>query len=198
MTSPMNLPIAGAKRAGIAAAAVMAVLLALLTWAPSRAAAEVDPPGCTQNITYDNSIPTFAQVAAANPSFSTNNGQSVNSLGGFQTGTNNRHPSADLYTYQDAIAAATTGNPNVRVLTRQIGTTFGGRPFKISIIGTPAHIASLESDAAFWRGVRDGSISESAAMSRLDSGSAPPAFGWITETPHGNEPAGGEASMRML
>ncbi|MFN8152643.1 MAG: M14 family zinc carboxypeptidase, partial [Solirubrobacterales bacterium] len=83
-------------------------------------------------------------------------------------------------------------------VTKTIGTTFGGRPFKISVIGTPDHIASLESDAAFWRGVRDGSISETEALARLDSGDAPPSFGWITETPHGNEPAGGEASMRML
>ena len=182
------------------AAGAATLSLALMSGAavPGGALAAADPAGCTQQIAYDPTIPTFAQVAAANPSFSTNNGQSTNTLGGFQTGTNNRHPSADLYTFQQAIADASDGNPRVRVITRQIGTTFGGRPFKIAIAGTPAHIASLEQDAAFWRGVRDGSISEAEAMAELDSGSAPPAFAWVTETPHGNEPAGGEASMRLL
>ena len=69
---------------------------------------------------------------------------------------------------------------------------------KIAIVGTPGNITNVETDAAFWRGVQEGTISESSALSTLDSGSAPPAFAWVTGTPHGNEPAGGEASMRLL
>jgi hypothetical protein len=185
-------------RLAIAAAALAGLLLALAAGAPGEAKAAEDPPACTQTIQYDPTVPTFAQVAAQAGNFTTNNGQSTNTLGGFQTGTNNRHPSADLYAYQQAIADATAGNPRIRVVTQQIGTTFGNRPFKIAIVGTPEHVANVENDAAFWRGVRDGSISEAEAMATLDSGDAPPAFAWITETPHGNEPAGGEASMRML
>ncbi|MFN8151180.1 MAG: M14 family zinc carboxypeptidase [Solirubrobacterales bacterium] len=186
------------KLLAIATAIAAALVLALSAGSPEPAGAAPDPAGCTQNIGYDSSIPTFKQVAAANPSFSTNNGQAVDSLGGFQTGTNNRHPSADLYTFQQAIADASVGNPRISVITKQIGTTFGGRPFKIAVVGTPDHIASLEDDAAFWRGVRDGSISQGEADAVLNSGDAPPAFAWVTETPHGNEPAGGESSMRLL
>lgn len=195
----MSIPM---KRIATSVLAAVALLLAALAANPGNAAAAADPDGCTQNIQYDPTIPTFKQVAQDNVGgpnqFSTNNGQSTDTLGGFQTGTNNRHPSNDLYTFQQAIADATVGNPRVRVITKNFGTTFGGRPFKIAVAGTPDHIASLESDAAFWRGVRDGSISETSALATLDSGQAPPSFAWITETPHGNEPAGGEASMRML
>ncbi len=195
----MNLR-SGVRRRVAALGAAAAASLMLLAGLPGTAAAEPDPAGCTNTIQYDPSIPTFAQVAAspAGAGFSTNNGQSVNALGGFQTGTNNRHPSADLYTYMQAVADATAGNTRVSVVVHQIGTTFGGRPFKIAIVGTPDHVTNIEADADFWRGVRSGSISKEAALARLDSGDAPPAFGWMTETPHGNEPAGGEATMRML
>src|SRR3954447_21938824 len=104
MTSPathssqqMNLR-NGARRRFAALGAAAAASLLLLAGLPGSAAAEPDPPGCTNTISYDSSIPTFAQVAAtASPAFTTLNGQSTNALGGFQTGTNNRHPSADLY-----------------------------------------------------------------------------------------------------
>ena len=194
--SHRSKPMSSIWKFGVIAAAVATI--SCLVAMPGSAAAAVDPAGCTQTIQYDPSIPTFAQVAAAHPEFSTNNGQSINSLGGFQTGTNNRHPSADLYTFAQAIADATAGNPRVSVEVRTIGTSFGGRPFKMVIVGTPAHMASLEDDAAFWRGVRSGDISQASAMTTLESGASPPAFGWMTETPHGNEPAGGEATMRML
>ncbi len=174
-----------------------AAVLALGVAAPSASAIS-DPAGCTPTIQNDPAIPTFGQVAAANGTFTTNNGQSTNTLGGFQTGTNNRHPSADLYAYQQAIADATAGNPRVRVIIKDVGDTFGGRDFKLAIVGTPDHIASLEDDAAFWRGVRAGTITKADALARIDSGDAPPAFGSVTETPHGNEPAGGEATMRLL
>ncbi len=190
---------AAMKLLAILTAAALALALALsAAGGPDKAVAAPDPAGCTQNIGYDGSIPTFKQVAQAAGNFSTNNGQSTDSLGGFQTGTNNRHPIADLYAFQQAIADATAGNTRVSVEIRQIGTTFGGRPVKIAIVGTPGNIANVETDAAFWRGVQEGTISESSALSTLDSGSAPPAFAWVTGTPHGNEPAGGEASMRLL
>lgn len=186
------------KLLAIAAFLALVVALAFSASSPEPAAAEPDPAGCTQNIGYDSSIPTFKQVAQAAGNFSTNNGQSTDSLGGFQTGTNNRHPIGDLYAFQQAIADATAGNPRVRVEVRQIGTSFGGRPVKIAIVGTPDNVANVDTDAQFWRGVRDGSISEQSALSTLDSGDAPPSFAWVTATPHGNEPAGGEASMRFL
>ena len=183
------------------AARIVGALVAALLLVPGSAAhAAGDPPGCTPQVQYDPSIPTFAQVVAANPAFSTNNGQSVTTLGGFQTGSNNRHPTADLQTYQQAIADATAGEH-----ARERGDQDGGhdvrrpRRSQIAIAGTPAHIASLEADAAFWRGVRAGAISAADALARpsprarrrrRSAGSR--------RASHGNEPAGGEAAMRLL
>jgi hypothetical protein len=174
------------------AAAAATIALAI----PTGAAAAVDPEACTAEVAYDPSIPTFAQYAA-------DKGLQNPSLGGFETGVKTsgasmRHESAELYGYEEAIAAATAANPRVRVSVKSMGKTVEGRDFQYSVIGTPAHMARLEADAGFWRGVRAGTITESSALATLRAGDPPAAFGWITETPHGNEPAGGEASMRML
>jgi zinc carboxypeptidase len=173
------------------AATIAATVATIALVAPGGAAGAVDPEGCTAEVSYDPSVPTFAQYAAEK-------GLTNNTLGGFATGTANRHLSAELYGYEEAIAAATASNPRVRVAVKSMGSTVEGRPFQYSVIATPSHMAHLEADAGFWRGVRAGTISESSALGTLGAADPPAAFGWITETPHGNEPAGGEASMRML
>ncbi|HEX5609027.1 MAG TPA: hypothetical protein VFX45_02925 [Solirubrobacterales bacterium] len=169
--------------------ALMAALFVIAL--PAAAQAEVvDPANCTETVQYDPSIPTFRQVALekgfANPA-----------LGGFGNGTANRHVSAQLYIYEEAIAAATVNNPRVRVIVRDIGPTVGNRKYQYSIISTPENVARVEGDAQFYREVRSGAISRDAALADIRANPRP-ALGWITETPHGNEPAGGEASMRML
>ena len=66
------------------------------------------------------------------------------------------------------------------------------------VISTPENIANLDGgrrDAAFWAGVRDGSVSEAAGLAAVRSRPAP---AWITSTPHGAEPAAGEAIARNL
>ncbi len=171
--------------------ALLAAIATVALGAPGAASAAVDPLGCTPTLQYDPSIPTFTQ-------FATEHGYENTTLGGFHTGTTDRHVAAQLYAYEEAIAKATEGNPRVRVLVRNMGPTFEGRSFQYSVVGTPEHIARLEEDAAFWRGVRGGSIPTDAALEKVRSADPPAAFGWITETPHGNEPAGGEASIRML
>ena len=176
-------------RALLGALASAAAVAALIV--PGSAAAAVDPLGCTPTLQYDSSVPTFTQ-------FATEHGYEYTTLGGFDTGTKDRHIASQLYAYEEAIARATENNPRVRVLIRNMGHTAEGRTFQYSVIGTPEHIAKLESDAAFWRGVRGGEISTEEALAKVRSANPPAAFGWITETPHGNEPAGGEASMRML
>ena len=50
-------------------------------------------------------------------------------------------------------------------------------------------------DGPFWAGVSDGSVSEAAGLAAVRSR---PAFGWITATPHGAEPAAGEAISKQL
>ena len=81
MTAP-GLREVSPLRAVLAALAAALLVLLLSAGSPDRAAAAPDPAGCTGTIQYDPSIPTFAQVAAtASPAFSTNNGQSTNTLG---------------------------------------------------------------------------------------------------------------------
>ena len=73
-----------------------------------------------------------------------------------------------------------------------------GVPFYVVVVGTPDNIANLDAgrnDGAFWRGVIDGTTSQADALSQVG---VRPGFGWITGTPHGNEPAGGEASVKEL
>jgi hypothetical protein len=80
----------------------------------------------------------------------------------------------------------------------QSGTSVLGVPFYVMVVGTPDNIANLDAgrnDAAFWRGVVDGTTSQSDALAAVDNR---PAFGWITGTPHGNEPAGGEGTTKEL
>src|SRR5262249_4915268 len=106
---------------------------------------------------------------------------------------------AYLQTVKDAIAAnsGTTGQ-RVAVKTYSAGTSVLGVPMQIIVVGTPSNIANLDAgrtDGAFWRGVISGATSESDALSQVG---VRPAFGWITGTPHGNEPAGGEASVKEL
>jgi Zinc carboxypeptidase len=171
--------------------ALFALLVAAIAGAPRGAKAEVvDPQNCTETVQFDPSIPTFRQVALAR-------GFANPALGGFGNGTANRHVSAELHIYQEAIAAATVNNPRVRVQIHNTGPTEGGRRFQYSIISTPENLARVEQDAQFYREVRAGEISKEAALADVRANPRP-AFGWITETPHGNEPAGGEASMRML
>ena len=91
----------------------------------------------------------------------------------------------------------TTGQ-RVAVKLYQSGTSVLGVPFYVMVVGTPDNIANLDAgrnDAAFWRGVIDGTTSQTAALAAVDTR---PAFGWITGTPHGNEPAGGEGSTKEL
>ena len=152
----------------------------------SPAAAAVDPAGCTDDLAYDSSIPTFQAVVGSE-------------LGGYQTGTTNRHVTQDLYDYMAAVVAATADNPRVKVIEKDLGTTtLGTRRLRYAIIGSKDNIDNLEAgrdDAAFWSGVISGATPASVALEQVHER---PAFGWVTATPHGNEPAAGEASMRLL
>ena len=175
------------RRRTITASACAIGALALI--GPSGAlAADCDNFGPND---MDPTIPTFKQWADAN-------GVTNNTLGGFSTGSTNRHSTQQLVDYQNAIAQATISNPRVKVITRQIGTSNLGKPFVYSIVGTPDNINNLDSgrnDGAFWRGVREGTISAEEGEAQADER---PALIWLTATPHGSEPAAGEALSRLL
>ena len=91
--------------------------------------------------------------------------------------------------YWDGLVAATANNPRVRLIKKPVGKTATGlRDIQFYVLGTPQNIANLDADgdAAFWRGVRAGEISEEVG---LEAAATKPAFAWITATPHGGESA---------
>jgi hypothetical protein len=162
----------------------LALAAALLITA-SPAQAQVDPTGCTDDLQYDQTIPKYNEVLGT-------------PLGSGNTGSSARRPTLELQTYQRAVVAATQNNPRVRVIEKKMSDSALGREVWYSVISTPENIANLDAgrnDAAFWSGVREGNISTEEGLSQIRNR---PAFAWVTATPHGNEPAAGEASMRLL
>jgi hypothetical protein len=86
----------------------------------------------------------------------------------------------------------------VRVIEKKMSDTALGKQVLYSVVSTPDNIANLDAgrnDAGFWAGVREGTISTDEGLSQVRNR---PAFTWVTATPHGAEPAAGEASMRLL
>ena len=164
---------------------------------PDAPAAIEDPPNCTSNgVQFDPNIPTYdAFFGTTLGSGTTGNGLSGATPSAKKTG--------QLTAYMQAIVNAINSNPSttgtrVGIKMYQSGSSVLGVPFYVAVVGTPDNIANLDAgrnDAAFWRGVIDGTTSQADALSQVGER---PGFGWITGTPHGNEPAGGEASVKEL
>src|SRR5918997_3868222 len=180
------MPSLTSRTLGRATTLLLSLLALLAAFAPAGAMADVDPPGCTQDVQYDPDIPTYEQVIGRPLGDAT------------LTGIEGRDFTADIYRYFDAVMAATQNHPRVRMLEKPYGTSVLGRRMQFYVISSPDNIANLDAgrqDAAFWAGVRDGSISQATALRAVHTR---PAFGWITATPHGSEPAAGEAISRTL
>jgi hypothetical protein len=162
------------------AAASLSGLMATSAHAQSAAA-------CPQDITFDPSVRTWDQVFPNSPIAGNNS-----------TGTSQRHLTADLYTYAQALMADVAAGERVRIIEKDIGATVLGRRLKYYVIGTPENIANLDAgrnDGAFWRGVISGEVPASDGLAAVRTR---PAFAWVTATPHGSEPAAGEAISRQL
>src|SRR6201989_2355699 len=137
------------RGARVALLLILALTTALTAAMPARALAAPDPVNCTDDLQYAPSIPTYNSVLGL-------------PLGGGATGTTSRRPTADLQTYQHAVAVATANNPRVRVIEKKMSDTALGRQVIYSVISTPDNIANLDAgrnDAVFWSGVREGNIS---------------------------------------
>ncbi|HET7760079.1 MAG TPA: hypothetical protein VFK62_09160 [Gaiellaceae bacterium] len=155
-----------------------------------------DPAPCTSGTQLDANIPTYDSFFGS-------------VLGGPATGdglsgaTPSAKKTGQLMAYVQAVKDAIAANPGttgqrVAVKTYSAGTSVLGVPMSIIVVGTPGNIANLDAgrnDGAFWRGVISGQTSQADALSQVG---VRPGFGWITGTPHGNEPAGGEASVKEL
>ena len=194
-------------RALIIAAVASVAAAALPTLA---SAAVVDPPAgldqttCQTTLNYDKNVPTWdhyfndvdTQTGAITPF----------AAGG--TGQGGRNLTHNLDLYFDAVTAAVNNSPvtrdRVEIVKKSLGTSelgtrgIPGRDLAFWVIGSKANIDKLDTpggDAEFWAGVRSGAISEQDGVAGAASR---PAFGWVTATPHGNEPAAGEAISREL
>jgi hypothetical protein len=178
MRSP-SITIARVLALGLALAALFAAL------APASSLADEDPAGCTDGVGYDSAIPTYQDVVGR-------------PLGDGPTGNTGRDLTADIYKYFRAVKDATAASPRVRMLEKSYGKSVLGQDLVFWVLSTPDNIDNLDAgrkDAAFWAGVRDGSVSEAAGLAAVRSRPAP---AWITSTPHGAEPAAGEAIARNL
>ncbi|MDR0342200.1 MAG: hypothetical protein LBI49_03655, partial [Nocardiopsaceae bacterium] len=151
---------------------------------------------CTNGAQLDPGIPSYDSFFGSTlGSGTTGDGLSGPAPSAKQTG--------QLTAYMQAIVSAINHNPfttGQRVAAKivQEGTSVLGVPFDYVVIGTPGNIANLDAgrnDQAFWHGVIDGTTPPATALAQVNSR---PAFAWITGTPHGNEPAGGEASAKEL
>jgi len=165
---------------------IVATLLAALAISvvPSAAGAvDFDPDECTANVTFDPSIPTPESVFG---------GPLAPNTGGNNTSNNAAKKSAQtLEHYLEVLADAA---PEM-VIMRSAGTTALGRDIPYVIVSSPANIADLEDDATFWRAVREGEVDPLQAKMAV---STRPAFAWITANVHGDEPSGGEATVRLM
>ncbi|MBE2314993.1 hypothetical protein DVA67_003340 [Solirubrobacter sp. CPCC 204708] len=194
-----------ARKAWRAALAVAAA--ALLAPAVAQAQAEDPLATCPTTHSIDTSIPTWEQHFTERP-----NKDAVLPLGwgaagagggapAFGSGANGpigRNLTSVIYDYWDRLVEATAHNPRVRIIKKHVGTAASGqREIYFYVLGTPKNIAELDGpngQAAFWRGVRAGTIPEEVG---LEAAVNKPAFAWITATPHGGESAAGESITRQ-
>src|SRR5262249_4621714 len=147
------------------------------------------PNGCTTNgVQFDQNIPTFDAFFGT----TLGNGITGDGLSGTTPGAKK---TAQLNAYMQALVAAVNANPGTtgqRVAVKMVHEADStlGVPIYYVVVGTPDNIANLDAgrnDQAFWRGVVDGTTSQADALAAVNTR---PAFGWITGTPHGNEPQG--------
>jgi hypothetical protein len=182
---------------------------ALITAAVATMAAAAVPgvasaADCTTSLSYDPNVPTWDQFFSANPSY----GGIQPFASGAPGRSTGKNTTQNLDRYFDAVQAAANSSPGtkdrVEIVKKPLGTSelgtrgIAGRDLAFWVIGTKANIDNLDGpggDAEFWAGVRSGAVSEQDGVA---GASTRPAFGWVTATPHGNEPAAGEATARQL
>ncbi|MDO8210288.1 M14 family zinc carboxypeptidase [Conexibacter sp. CPCC 206217] len=176
---------------------------------PAVAQADVESNQCTAAIEYDPSIPTWDQFFTR-PENSGFGARVPFASGG--TGSSSRNTTANLDRYFRGVVAAVNASTWVdangrstrdRVAIKEIvkwKSALGnrgveGREFGYWVVSTPRNIANFEADGSFWAGVRDGDVSEAEGLANV---TRRPALAWVTATPHGSEPAAGEAIARQL
>ena len=196
------------------AIALITAALAAAAAIAAPAQADVDPIGCTQTYGVNPDVPTWEQFFAANPDrdaviplgYGTTGAGGGAPTNGSGTPPVGRNLTRVVYRYFDQLVLLTQSDAKradgsyvypYQLIKKFIGkSAVGTRDIAFYAAGTRENIAKLDTpdgDAAFWRGVRDGSISTDAGV---DAAGSRPAFAWITATPHGGESAAAEAITR--
>jgi hypothetical protein len=179
------------------ALAVFAAGLLAAAALPAAAQADVDPAECTAGVEYDPSITRWDDYFDAHPEF----GAIVPFASGAPGRSSGKNTTANLHRYFRVVMADANATGRVAVKEVSLGSSelgrrgVDGRELAYWVISTPENIARFEQDGAFWAGIRDGRRSAAEGLAAVHSR---PAVVWVTATPHGNEPAGGEAIARQL
>lgn len=165
------------------------------------AAQAADAQQCTAGIEYDRNVPTWDRFFAENPGYDA----IVPFASGAPGRSTGKNTTANIDRYFRAVRAFVDNDPvakqRVAVKEYAFGTSelgrrgVQGREIAFWVVSTPDNINNFEDDAGFWADVRDGRRSEAEGLAAVRSR---PAIGWVTATPHGNEPAAGEAITRQL
>ena len=142
-----------------------------------------DPEQCTAQVTYDPGIPTPESVYGGTLAPNTGGTNALNSAAKKNTDI--------LYPYLDELVEAA---PEI-VQKRDAGETQLGRDIPFVIISSPANMADVDEDAAFWRGVRSGDIPAQVARAQINSR---PVFSWISSNVHGDESSSAEATIKLI
>lgn len=172
---------------GLAVLASLALALAVFAAFSGKAEAiTYDPATCTANVTYDPDIRTPEEVFGTSLAPDTGG---VNGVGG--SNDLSKKNTNILYPYLDAIAEDA---PSM-VIKKSAGTSALGRDIPYVVVSSPSNITDLESDAAFWRAVREGEVAPAAAEQAVNSR---PAFAWISSNVHGDEASSAEATIRLI
>jgi len=146
----------------------MAASMALVAAWSAPAVAQL--PSCATAPTYDSRVPTPQSVL------------------GFPLGIGQPQPvtGEQIVRYVQAVDAASD-----RVISFDIGTTWGGRPLKVAIVSSREHMrpAELRRIRERFVAVREG---------RDDSLRGSPAPVWLAGNVHGGEKSGADAELRVL
>ena len=97
---------------------------------------------------------------------------------------------AEIGTYWDAVDRASN-----RVVTGTFATSWQGRPLRYALVGSPRTLnrrAQISKDLAT---IRDPSTDDAQAQQLI---ARTPDVLWISANVHGNEPSGGDASLKLL
>jgi hypothetical protein len=181
ITGSKNMISMRKKITGVLAALVAAIALTGV-FAGQAQAITYDASTCTPEISYDPAIPTPQEFFG---------GPLAPNTGGDNTSNNAAKKNTTvLYPYLTALANAA---PEM-IQKRSAGTTALGKEIFFLIISSPDNMNDLESDAAFWRAVREGEIAPDEAKKAVFNR---PAFAWIASNVHGDEASSAEATVRM-